>query len=265
MFEDPKTTLQSLFWNIQGLGNLVFMWEHYSGSHAAWLEEVGQNIAWDLPVMLPQSGSAAALWVTLHDKCMLEQPCSVTSLILWDACGLGKINRDLHFQVVEDCFSIAVDNHSDSMPCIYLWELLCWCLTLGYLIQYFLYKGDRDGQRAVDFLDGSLPGEDEKRVLVHKWAEVASLLTVKFSKTYLLISGGCLSTPLIISLMVKWFYCSSEVKPYELQIDCLDALTCFHFHSGEQQRLYSKPYSTVFSDKNNELRCLLCAIANIGS
>lgn len=201
---------------------------------------------------------------------MLEQPCSVTSLILWDACGLGKIRFRLidghfHFHLVEGCFSVAVDNHSDSMPCIYLWELLCWCLTLGYLIEYFPYEGDRDGQRAVDFLDGSLPGEQGKWVLVHKWAEVASLLTVKFCKTYLLISGGCLSTRLIISLMVKWFYCKQWSQTSGVANRLPWWFNLLSFHGGEQHRLYSKPCSTVFSDKNNELRCLLCAVANIES
>lgn len=135
MFEEPRSTLQSLFWNIQGLGNIVLMWEHYSGSQAAWLEALGRNVAGDLPAMLPWAGSAAVLWVTLHDESMLEQLCSATNLILWYACGLRKISRfrltggHFNFQLVEDCFSVAIDNQSDSMPWIYLRGLQRCCLT----------------------------------------------------------------------------------------------------------------------------------------
>lgn len=147
---------------------------------------------------------------------MLEQLYIATSLTPWDACGLRKISRfrliseHFHFQLVEDCFSVAIDNQSDSTSWIYLGSPVrapTLLLNLRYLIQYFPHEQGQRWPSSCWFpaWQPLLPREKGTWVLVHKWAEGMSLLTVKFCKIYMLGSGVCLSTLLIISLIAKWF------------------------------------------------------------
>lgn len=99
------------------------------------------------------------------------------------------------------------------------------------------------------------------QLLFPKWAEAALLLAVQIP---VLSGGGNCWAPCLPPLCRG--SASTEIKPAKMEIEWVPWwFTCFHFDSGEQHRLCSKPYRTVFSDKNNKWRCLSSAVGNATS